>query len=89
MTAAPVYPIRRVSARWNKKLKRFLPCTDTDRRGTLVMDVDAAGRPVMAVSGAPFGAGQTLGWKLCFPTNMQDPGEFLAWIQANRLEMLK
>ena len=73
-----VLPVRRVLCRYDKKAARFVPCEFGDTRGTLLVDVDQAGRPVMAAHGEH---GET-GWQLS-PGEALDSTLCASWIKAH------
>jgi hypothetical protein len=79
--SAPVFPIRRVLARFDRKSGMFLPCS---RGGTLILPVDANGHSVRAAEVRPFTtASGATGWMLGEPSSMYDPEVFKEWLQAN------
>ena len=78
----PVLPIRNVTFRWVARLARFVP-GDT---GTLMTDVDALGRPVVAVwRGNSFtGVSEVAGYRLGAGSSFIDPGEVVAFMSRRR-----
>jgi hypothetical protein len=87
MSAALQPPFNRLSFRWSAPLGRFLPCTDTDPRGSMVETVDSLGRIVIPLfGGRPFaGAGPRLaGYRLGHPSTLYDPADGLKWLTAEK-----
>lgn len=89
VVSAPVFPIRHVMARFDRKSGLFVPCAKG--KGTLLMALDANGRTVRCVESHPFStATSASGWILCEPSSMHDPEQFRVWMQANpELEITK
>lgn len=73
-----VMPVRRVLARFDKKSSQFVPCESSDARGTLLVEVDQAGRSVMGVHGVHGEVGYQL-----TPGQPHDAALFAAWIKAH------
>ena len=87
MSAAPMPPFRKLTFRWSARPGRFLPCTATDPRGTMLETVDALGRIVIPIVGGRVfaGAGARLaGYELGHPSDMYDPADGLAWLTAEK-----
>ena len=85
--SAPTPPFRRLSFRWSARIGRFLPCTDTDPRGSMSDMVDALGRVVIADYAGNGFAGEQLriiGYHLGHPSSMMDPADALAWLTAEK-----
>jgi hypothetical protein len=89
--SGPALPVRRVLARLDRQRGRWVPCGESDARGSVLMLVDATGRAVQAVYGNPFmGTARVLGWRSCPTTTTHDPAEFLGWMQSHpELEIVK
>lgn len=84
---APQPPFKRLSFRWSARIGRFLPCTDTDPRGSMVETVDALGRLVIGdYAGNIFGGGllRHIGYTLGHPSSMMDPEDVVKWLTAEK-----
>ena len=82
---APRPPFKRLSFRWSARIGRFLPCTDSDPRGSMVDTVDALGRVVIGdYAGNDFAGGQLrhIGFTLAHPSPMMDPADVVKWLSA-------
>jgi hypothetical protein len=88
-------PVRRVTARYEAKSRRWLLCLKSDHRGSLLLSVDAEGRPVEPVFGGQIltasGKGpQVRGYRLSPESDAMKSDEFKKWMQANpELEITK
>lgn len=87
---APVLPIRRVHAYMHPMRPLWIPCAESESRASLIVDVDANGRSVVAVYGAPFDGMRIVGWKFAEGDEMLAPEKFKKWLEANpKLEIVK
>lgn len=83
--SAPTPPFRRLSFRWSARIGRFLPCTDTDPRGSLLDTVDALGRSVIAITAGNIFSGEPeriIGYELAAGSSLYDPADGLKWLSA-------
>lgn len=95
VVSGPVMPVRRVMARYEAKGRRWLLCLKGDQRGSVLLSVDAEGRPVQPVFGGQIFPGnsrgpQVRGFKLSPENDALNADEFKKWMQANpELEIVK
>ncbi len=85
MVSGPVLPVRSIVSRYAGG--RWLPCPADDRRGTLLVNVDAEGRSVQAVhTGNVYGASSLAGWRLAHGDGGLNPADVLDFLteQASR-----
>jgi len=85
VTGPPVLPVRSIVCRY--AAGRWLPCPADDRRGTLLVNVDAEGRTVEAVHvGSPYGSSSLAGWRLTHGDGGLNPADVLDFLiaQASR-----
>jgi hypothetical protein len=83
----PQPPFKRLSFRWSARIGRFLPCTDTDPRGSMVETVDALGRVVIADhagNGLAGGQMRLIGYTLGHDSTMMDPADVVKWLTAEK-----
>jgi hypothetical protein len=80
-----VPPFERVFFRFDKRLRKFMPCEDSDPRSSMLATLDAAGACVIPVMGkATFGPDDVriIGYQLGAGSTMYDPADGLAWLTA-------
>lgn len=81
MVTGPVLPVRSITCRY--AAGRWLPCAADDRRGTLLVNVDAEGRTVQAVhTGNVYGASSLAGWRLAHDDGGLNPADVLDFLTA-------
>jgi hypothetical protein len=81
VTGPPVLPVRSIVCRY--AAGRWLPCPADDRRGTLLVNVDAEGRTVEAVHvGSPYGSSSLAGWRLAHGDGGLNPADVLNFLAA-------
>ena len=81
MVSGPVLPVRSITCRYSAG--RWLPCPADDRRGTLLVNVDAEGRTVEAVhTGNVYGASSLAGWRLAHGDGGLNPADVLDFLTA-------
>jgi hypothetical protein len=84
---APQPPFKRLSFRWSARVGKFLPCTETDPRGSMWETVDALGRVVIGdYAGNVFGGAllRHIGYTLGHPSSMMDPEDVVKWLTAEK-----
>lgn len=81
VTGPPVLPVRSIVCRY--AAGRWVPCPADDRRGTLLVNVDALGRTVQAVHvGNVYGASSLAGWRLAHGDGGLNPADVLDFLTA-------